>query len=128
MNRSCELSVSLASSHYGINRKIRTFTYNLSNTDIIGHIGKIDSYRTIGRSWAYRIAAVAVVSPAKFCKKLSTAHRTACGRLATQSGVAQKGRPPVAEFCTVCPYTPQQKIFAKVKLIWRLTCSYIYCD
>jgi hypothetical protein len=41
----------------------------------------------------------------------------------------QERRPPVVDSGTRCLYTPQQKIFAKVKAaIWPLTCGYIYCD
>jgi hypothetical protein len=41
----------------------------------------------------------------------------------------QERTPPLVKSDRSGIYTPQQKIFAKVKAaIWPLTCGYIYCD
>jgi hypothetical protein len=42
------------------------------------------------------------------------------------SGQTTEQAPPLVESDRTCPYTPQQKIFAKVKAaIWPLTCGFI---
>ena len=44
-------------------------------------------------------------------------------------GRGVRTRPPVAEFQRVCPYTPQQKIFAKVRSRnMALTCGFKPCE
>jgi hypothetical protein len=72
--------------------------------------------------------AQAVVSHQFFTEKLSTGLSTGrAGLWITAS--QQKRTPPLAKSDRSGIYTPQQKIFAKVKAaIWPLTCGYIYCD
>jgi hypothetical protein len=62
---------------------------------------------------------------ASYPQPLSTA--TACPVDSPQRGRAS--RPPIVESSAGGPYTPAQKIFAKVKaVIWPLTCGYSKCN
>lgn len=87
-------------------------------------VGSCKVRRLLNKREAIGYSAAAVVSPTFFAYSYPQALSTGRAGLGI-SGQTTERTPPVAELCGREVYTPQQKIFAKVKAaIWPLTCGY----